>query len=737
MKYRTGDKLRPDFLKRSLSSILITASVLYASTAIITLEMPVGGRQLGMGETGVALADDATATYYNPAGLAFGPLADEWEVSRKEPSAKGEKSKFTAMTSRGRSGFLVQPDIWAGTSQGILHFNGKEWRDFHSVIIEGEVRIFDILRRFTGREDGLDSLVQRVREYNKITSIEEEKLLVEIRIPWNIVVNRPVTAMVYEDRTDKLWLGTTKGLLRFDGKGFKDFKYELGEPHITSLTTQGANIWVGTTNGLYHYARGEFSQKGKVLPSQHISAVKWAPMRQELYVAVQGAGIARLVPKKGAQDKDKWSLFNMEDGILDLDIRELIIDSSGHVWSAHKEGLSHFNLRKWEQVRFEKNEVHSLAVDESGAIWIGTNRGVWKHLPAYATAKGRKIEAERAVEEKGEWTHFHSGNGLSHNRIDKIEVQGKDVWFATPVGIERFNKAGNQVSFFYEKLLPALEIPDLYHLYLGSTFPVNEWGTVGMFVNFVSFGSTTLNSDLNENDPETFNSSEIVTGLSYGTRLSKKWGLGLNFKFFYSSLSSGAATGEPDAKTGSYAVDLGVLGKNLLIEGLNFGAVLANMGPNVYYIDKSNDDPIPLEWRIAMAYDLIRTVDHRLLVAVDYNREMVYEDDRGKALPFYISSWKAWGYPSREQPGDSKSDVFMKSIKEGVINTGMEYTYANTLALRAGFLHDQLGSREELDIGLGILISDILQVDWATIRQVGVSEGVRDGQQRFSLLFKF
>lgn len=68
--------------KSLLSAILLApALALAAGSAIITLEMPVGARQLGMGEAGAALADDAAAMYYNPAGLAFGPLADEWRMS--------------------------------------------------------------------------------------------------------------------------------------------------------------------------------------------------------------------------------------------------------------------------------------------------------------------------------------------------------------------------------------------------------------------------------------------------------------------------------------------------------------------------------------------------------------------------------------------------------------------------------------------------------------------------------
>ncbi len=82
---------------------------LAAGSAIITLQMPVGARQLGMGEVGAALADDATAMYYNPAGLAFGPLADEW---RSSYSADAKKTPFfTHMASRSKNGFFDKSEL--------------------------------------------------------------------------------------------------------------------------------------------------------------------------------------------------------------------------------------------------------------------------------------------------------------------------------------------------------------------------------------------------------------------------------------------------------------------------------------------------------------------------------------------------------------------------------------------------------------------------------------------------
>jgi len=701
--------------------------------------MPVGARQLGMGESGVALADDANTLYYNPAGLAFGPVSNEWELSL--PSPKPNTAHFTALAARTRKGFLSRSEVWGGGVGGLRHFNGREWLNYLPVLLEGNAKVRDVVRTFMGSDESIDSLAGVVRRYNGVRTVADETYLVEVKIPFSLIISDTITALLYEDRTEKLWVGTSSGLYRFDGRSWKKYAQEFGTPRITALTNQGATLWIGTDNGLFTYRNGTFEQKGKVLPTQRISALAWSEMRKELYVGVPGSGVARLVPKTDDKGKDRWNLYTLDDGLLDLSPTALVVDSSGHVWAAHSEGLTHFNLRKWEQVRFENNRVHDIAVSEKGAIWIGTDKGIWNHLPDYATAKGRKGEIENAASDSnsasGTWNHYHTGNGLHSNSVWRLLPQDNDLWFSSGAGLERFHAADNQVAFFYEKLLPVLNIPDLYHLYTAVTFPAAEWGTLGVFVNFISFGQTTVSGGSDGEDLSTFNSSETVVGLSYGTRLNRNWGFGLNFKFFYSRLSSGASVGEEDATTASYAVDAGLLGKDLGVKGLNAGLVLANIGPNVYYVDKSNEDPIPLTWRLGLSYDLLHTVDHRIILSCDYNRTVIYEDEKGKAEPFYISSWKAWFNPESEEEGDSRYDTFRKSIQEGQLNTGIEYTYANTVALRAGYLHDKTGQRQELDFGLGVMLSDMLQLDISSIQGVGDQEGVRDGQTRFGMIFKF
>jgi hypothetical protein len=49
-----------------------------SDAAVLFLRLPIGARAAGMGEAFVAVADDATATYWNPAGLGMYPLASEY-----------------------------------------------------------------------------------------------------------------------------------------------------------------------------------------------------------------------------------------------------------------------------------------------------------------------------------------------------------------------------------------------------------------------------------------------------------------------------------------------------------------------------------------------------------------------------------------------------------------------------------------------------------------------------------
>jgi hypothetical protein len=807
-------------LLRSIACLSACSSLFLASeplaqggSAVITLVMPVGARQLGMGETAVAIADDVFGTFWNPAGLSFGPVAHEWDIEQtREQAFKAERLhlpqsgelKFTAIAAKPKTGFLVKSEVWTGSTHGLMHYDGRNWHRDHIVILEDGDNIGALIRRYVGTGDNMDSLVAWVKTYNDVKTKEDEAELISLHIPYDLVFRgQAITTMVLDNK-DFLWVGTPKGLFRFDGQGWKSFDKEEGFTYIPtdtvrasvteadttkkdstlaasdttkadsafkvavprknevvtdsnsavarggifrsleihSLAVKGNSIWVGTNDGLYEYRMGAMVRRGQtLLPSQNIQAIALNDAANEVFIALNGKGIARYTPAKTQNGAAKWKLYGVADGLMDSSTTAMVLDRFGHVYSAHRGGISHFTGAAWERVHFKNQDVTSLSLDEANNLWIGTNEGAWKHAPYYANPKGRSVfsrskdapEEDKAANKRGTWSHFHTGNGLHDKHVLAVQTQGADVWFLTDAGVERYNDAKSQVGFFYEALLPVLGLKDLYHVFAGGSFPIEDWGTLGGFMNYVSFGQN-VTTDASGGDGQTFDAYELVGGLSYATRITHDLGLGVTAKFIYSALAQGVtSTGEKtDGIARSYALDIGLLQKNLWLKGFSVGFVMQNMGPAVFYVDQAQSDPIPFTWKLGLAYEVFHTADHRLTVGSDVSREAIYRNG-SESAPFWEGAWKSLAYPY-EQRSHGIASTWAQNARLSVFNFGAEYSYANVVAVRSGYLLDDSGQRYELDLGLGFMISDILQIDGAFIRTSG---GVRNNQQRYAMIMRF
>jgi hypothetical protein len=705
-------------------------------TAIISLVMPLGARQTSLGESGTALYDDPFTTYWNPAGLAFSPLASEWKLSYPQPP-----EELLWITGEPSKGFLSHPKIWASSANKLFKYHENQWVDWVEISL-GKNSLEGTIRKFSGHEKNLDYQFQVVRNLNQIKTKEDEDFLVQVKIPLSLGIQSEILAIKYLASTGVLWVSTPKGLQNFDGKRWKKFSDPaLKDVRIQTIETVGKTLWVGTNNGLFKIERGKVTQKGKVLskkvPVQNITGLSWNAARQELYVLFPQVGIARVKVANSSRIKDSWNLYDLEDGLLNLNLLGVTSDSKGHVWVAHPDGLSHFSQSKWEQFSFNNTTISHLDADKNGNIWIGTNKGLWQYIPEYQSQKASRSKLRRSVSETapaGEWIHHHEGSGLHSNQINRLQSLGQEIWFLSDAGIERYAKAPLQFSAFYEKLLPVLNIPELYHFGVATTIPIQEWGTLGFFLNYVSFGKTSQSNAVENSDVENIEdlSNEFVVGFSYGSLISQNISLGLNFKFFHSDLSGG---NQEKIETNSYAVDLGLLVRNVVFKDLDAGIALTNLGPNVVYTRQSDSDPIPLTWNFGLAYTAIESPQHRLLFVSDYHRQTLSESDN-KVDPFYISAFKGWASVSDEAENKAGWDKYKHVILDGVFGIGTEYTYANMISGRLGYLHDEDGSRKEVELGGGYLFSDAIAFDVGVIKSLE-GQGVRDGQWRFGLNTKF
>ena len=96
-----------------------------SNAAVLFLRIAPGARPAGMGEAFVAIADDATATHWNPAGLGSYPLADSWKEA-KIPDNLKPITALTALRKENGKGYQAF-DLWAITSQGVARYDNKEW----------------------------------------------------------------------------------------------------------------------------------------------------------------------------------------------------------------------------------------------------------------------------------------------------------------------------------------------------------------------------------------------------------------------------------------------------------------------------------------------------------------------------------------------------------------------------------------------------------------------------------
>ncbi|HON10243.1 MAG TPA: PorV/PorQ family protein [Chitinispirillaceae bacterium] len=280
--------------------------------------------------------------------------------------------------------------------------------------------------------------------------------------------------------------------------------------------------------------------------------------------------------------------------------------------------------------------------------------------------------------------------------------------FFNPAGLAIQDRRwqGGTVSQFYEQLLPALGLKDLYHMsYAANYQPLNsDIGGFGAFWNLINMGENTITDYIG--NTRWFHSWEAVWALGWGFNF-KEFGdtshnYGVTFKYFFSALAPGYGPNGEGTASG-FCFDLGYLYVSRF--GLRVGFTLMNIGPNVFYIDKETSDPIPFTANLAMGYKKqvlvknIRVAD--LACELRLDKELVDNSPEGRPEPF----WKAMHSDWRNE----------KSFQEINIHMGWEVGLMNTGFLRGGLLLDFSAERYEYTQGFGVNIMDHLRCDFSYI----------------------
>lgn len=753
-------------------------------SAIITLSFPFGARSTGLGETFTGIADNVDATFYNPAGLGQAPLAYTWKahfplpdiglttIVAKHKRTFGKRERIWVGTNN-KGLVLFNGKVWTtyetylieededliDIAEKFLNVDDKNLMDKAVKLLREKNKIgtnrshfikevispnlLDSIRNSKNSAPVIENIITSIinldpsdqnatRIYGiiaakvdslKADSISDELVkvfelrdvkfseLVELKIPFCIAIQDTITALAL-DASGRLWVGTKSGLWRYNGTTWNNYTILDGLPSntITGIAVgSGNNIAIGTDRGIGLFSDGEWSSYGieEQLPDTFITSITYG--ENDVLYAGTASGLVKIADSS-------LTVYDTSDGLLSGEVFALFFDSENKLWIGSKGGVTIYDEVSWKRYQFPGSEAYCLAEYKPGIMWIGTNKGaISYHAGRIKTDKsGKKTQAPP------KWKHFHSKNALEGNCINDITIHGKDIWLITEKAVNQYECGDMEITLFYEPLLPAFDIPELWHATLAGIYPTEEWGTIGGYINYLNFGESEI-YDAYGRKTGVISSFEFVAALSYGLQLKEDFSFGLNIKYAHSALAPGI--GEGDEGIGrTFAIDAAILKRNLFVKNLNLGFSILNMGPPVFYISKDEADPIPFTLRLGLAYTIVQTPVISLMAALDIDREIVYNEPYEDPSPFWVALIKGLN-----------DEPMRQELEEIISHWGIEFWYAYFVALRMGVMIDEAGSRRELCIGLGLRYGNF-SIDWSYIHSPRWSQA-RDGQWRFSFIF--
>ena len=300
-----------------------------------------------------------------------------------------------------------------------------------------------------------------------------------------------------------------------------------------------------------------------------------------------------------------------------------------------------------------------------------------------------------------------SGGGLADNSA---------AIFWNPAGIAFLT--GTELSITHSNWLPQFNL-DLFYDYLTYRGYFDELGgSLTASVTYMNFGEFVRTGEVDPTPLGTFNAFDAALTVGYATKLSPDWGLGLNFRIIHSHLSDkpvGQEQGSGTATSVSFDVagmwrpsSLDIFGLDLSNQ-FSIGANLSNLGPKIQYIDQDQADPIPTNFRLGMAIQLVNDEFNSLTYTLDFSKLLVVRDTLGHSDPFYKAIFTAWSDQS-----------FSEELRDIVTSMGLEYWYGTPgdflFALRTGYFYEDpsYGNRKFITFGAGIRY-DIYGFDFSYI----------------------
>lgn len=265
------------------------------------------------------------------------------------------------------------------------------------------------------------------------------------------------------------------------------------------------------------------------------------------------------------------------------------------------------------------------------------------------------------------------------------------------------------VSLSYSPWLKNL-VPDINLAYLSGYYQLDDRTVLGASLRYFSLGEITLVDEF-RNNQGTFSPNEFAIDATYSRRFGDNFSLGTTARYIRSNLTTGQIGGSQQKAGSAVAVDVSaffkkptvLFGKDAILSaGLN----LSNIGTKMSFAETQNRRFLPANMKLGGASTFIIDDYNQFTIALDFNKLMVPTDPI-RDIDGNIIAGKD---PYRSVPSGiigSFADApggFKEELKEVAISTGLEYTYNQQFAVRAGYFYEnpQKGDRRYFTLGAGL-----------------------------------
>ncbi len=257
-----------------------------------------------------------------------------------------------------------------------------------------------------------------------------------------------------QDKEGFIWIGTTDGLFRYDGKEFREYRTDnkdtnsISNNYIKCLyEDRHGDIWVGTARGLNRYLT-EYERFERFLKMGGGNRFEGENNIHGLAEDKDGFiwygtynGLFRL----DAKSRD-WLQFLPQvenpNSITDRIVWSVFEDKKGNLWFGTANGVTVYkNDGSFQFERYlpepdnpaglKTGRIWEFAQQPDGTIWVGSNDGFYRVIESADGYKFRRFGNEPG-----------NPNSLSHNFVETIEADGDGrLWVCT------FNGGLEEVRF--------------------------------------------------------------------------------------------------------------------------------------------------------------------------------------------------------------------------------------------------------------------------------------------------